>query len=292
MTEVTEAMIEAGEHAWMHRNLRDTASSPLRDAYLAMEAARSPVAPDDVVRQLGDKLDDMFGPIMQGNCGDTLDCPLTTERPWQPWERNFSGGRIGVQEQQGATENWMILHVESGGAKTTTSLRHHEAWDLALMLSPQLKARLEELFQGRKKAEAALYSLTYRGVDTDKLRAIADELDCGTDCDYGGGRGQCPKMERDGCDFADAESIRDLAAGIDLGNATVEADVLRAIDSCGGAPGPEGAEWSAGYNAVLDEVERLREALAAIMEVGGEINPSNYNHEDVRAQTTLSIVRG
>ncbi len=29
------------------------------------------------------------------------------------------------------------------------------------------------------------------------------------------------------------------------------------------------------------EIERLREALSAIMDVGGEINPSNYNHEDV-----------
>ena len=61
------------------------------------------------------------------------------DRPLQPWERNFSGGRIGVQEQQGANENWMILHVKSGGVKTTTSLRLHEAWALARMISPQLE---------------------------------------------------------------------------------------------------------------------------------------------------------
>jgi hypothetical protein len=77
--------------------------------------------------------------------------PDLIERPWQPWERNFSGGRIGVQEQQGEHENWIILHVESGIGKTTTSLKLSEAWDLALMLSPQLKARLHELLCARRK---------------------------------------------------------------------------------------------------------------------------------------------
>ncbi len=40
---------------------------------------------------------------------------------------------------------------------------------------------------------------------------------------------------------------------------------------------------AAGVTALSREVAVLREALEAIMEVGGEINPSNYNHEDVCA---------
>jgi hypothetical protein len=202
--------------------------------------------------------------------------PGSSERPWQPWERNFSGGRIGVQEQQGRDENWMILHVESGGAKTTTSLRHPEAWDLALMLSPQLKQRLAELFEQARAAEAALYNLTWRECETDLLRRIADEHDCGNDCEYGGGGGPCPRLERDGCAFAEADSLRDLAKGIDLGNAAIERDVLRVIDSCGGTRGPESQEWSDGYNAALGAVEREMKRLflkaAAIAKACGDDN--------------------
>jgi hypothetical protein len=180
------------------------------------------------------------------------------ERPWQPWERNYSGGRIGVQEQQGTDENWMILHVESGGAKTTTSLRYHEAWELALLLSPQLKARLEELFEGRRAAQNALHSLTWRECTTDTLRRIADERDCGRDCEYNSEGRACPRMEREeGCGFIDAEEIRDLAKGIDLANAGLEQDVLRVVDSCGGAEQPdESSDWNRGYGEALDAVER------------------------------------
>ncbi len=35
--------------------------------------------------------------------------------------------------------------------------------------------------------------------------------------------------------------------------------------------------------AMEREVETAREAFGAIMDVGGEINPSNYNHDDVCA---------
>jgi hypothetical protein len=38
--EPTREMIEAGERAWMSRNLNDPDSNPIRDCYLAMEAAR------------------------------------------------------------------------------------------------------------------------------------------------------------------------------------------------------------------------------------------------------------
>lgn len=141
-------------------------------------------------------------------------------RPWQPWERNFSGGRVGVQEQQGANENWMILHVESGGAKTTTSLRMHEAWDLALMISPEVKRRLDELLQQLRAANSAVHSLTNRDVDTALLRQIADEQDCGANCDYASNSAApCPRAEGDGCHAYDAESLRELAKAIDLGAA-------------------------------------------------------------------------
>lgn len=39
-TEITPEMMAAGEHAWMHRNLNDPDSHPIRDCYLAMVAAR------------------------------------------------------------------------------------------------------------------------------------------------------------------------------------------------------------------------------------------------------------
>lgn len=182
--------------------------------------------------------------------------PAIAERPWQPWERNFSGGRIGVQEQQGANENWMIVHVESGGAKTTTSLRLHEAWDFALMVSPQVKARLNELHDQVRDQRDALHALTYRSADTDLLRQIADEHDCGHDCDYAGSY-HCPKIDRDGCDLADADSLRNLAKAIDIANEATCIDVLAAIDSCGDSkPTSESDDWQRGYNDALAAAER------------------------------------
>lgn len=193
----------------------------------------------------------------------------TTERPWQPWERNFSGGRIGVQEQQGADENWMILHVESGGVKTTTSLRHHEAWVLALMISPQLKARLDELQTELRAQRDALHSLTYRGVETDLLRKLADDQDCGSNCETVGlmdrstGCHECPASDRGECGLDNAEGLRALANAIDTANAATEADVLRAIDSCGGTSDGSEPEWSRGYNDALDAAEKEVKRLFA-----------------------------
>ena len=192
-----------------------------------------------------------------------------TERPWQPWERNYSGGRIGVQEQQGPDENWMILHVESGGVKTTTSLRTQEAWDLALRLSPPLKARLDEIHKEVRDCRAAMHSLTYRKRETDLLRQIADELDCGPDCetvspmDWSTGTRECPASDRGECGLDKASGLRDLAQAIDIANAATEADVLRVIDSCGGAPDPNNPEWSRGYNEALDAAEREVKRLFA-----------------------------
>lgn len=193
---------------------------------------------------------------------------MTIERPWQSWERNYSGGRIGVQEQQGRDENWMILHVESGGVKTTTSLRLNEAWDLALLLSPQLKAELDRRHKSARAAEAALYSLTWRECDTDLLRRIADEHSCGDGCEHafgGFGLAGCSQTYRDGCRYAEADQMRALADGIDLGNATVKADVLRAIDSCGGSftAAEEANGYADGYRRALAAAKREVSRLLA-----------------------------
>ncbi len=182
---------------------------------------------------------------------------IVADRPWQPWERNYSGGRIGVRQDG----EWTIIHIESGGAVTTTSVREHEAWDMALQLSPQLKERLATLSEEARAARNALYSLTWRECDTDTLRRIADEKDCGHSCEYAGGR--CPEIDRDGCALADADSIRELAKGIDLGNTTIKADVLRAIDSCGGTfpPNDRNSGYADGYNDALAAAEREVERL-------------------------------
>ncbi len=184
------------------------------------------------------------------------------DRPWQPWERNFSGGRVGVRQQQGADETWTVLHVESGGAITTTSLRDHEAWALALLLSPRLNARLDELFKNWRAAADANHALTYRHTDTELLRAIADERDCGPYCRRQGGYAHCPMIDRGECGFSDAEQLRDLAKGIDLANATLLADVLRAVDSCGGTHAAGEEAFGRGYDAALVAVEaELRKLL-------------------------------
>lgn len=63
---------------------------------------------------------------------------------------------------------------------------------------------------------------------------------------------------------ADHEEMREILEGhfaefsaiINLGDAAVEADVLREIDSCGGTRAAESEEWFDGYNAALDAATR------------------------------------
>jgi hypothetical protein len=146
---------------------------------------------------------------------------ISPERPWQPWERNFSGGRIGVQEQQGPDENWMILHVESGIGKTTTSLRHHEAWDLALMLSPQVKERLEYLHREMRKAQDALHQFTWADTLSPLLRKVADEWDCdSSQCEFASsdmGSLSCPHIESErGCLAVEADELRQFADALEV----------------------------------------------------------------------------
>jgi hypothetical protein len=145
----------------------------------------------------------------------------SAERPWQPWERNFSGGRIGVQEQQGPDENWMVLHVESGIGKTTTSLRLGEAWDLALMISPAVKARLFELLAARRRAENALHQFKWADTLAPLLRKIAEDWDCdSSQCEFASddmGCLSCPHMDEErGCRAVEAGELREFADALEM----------------------------------------------------------------------------
>jgi hypothetical protein len=148
----------------------------------------------------------------------------TVERPWQPWERNFSGGRVGVTEQQcsdESCENWMVLHVESGIGKTTTSLRAREAWELALMLSPPLKARLEELHKRWRKTADALHRFTWADTLAPVLRKVADDWDCdSSQCEFASsdmGGLSCPHIEGEqGCRAVEAEELRQFADALEI----------------------------------------------------------------------------
>ncbi len=181
-------------------------------------------------------------------------------RPWLPSERNYSGNRVGVWHQG----EWTMLRVETSVADATMSIRQHEAWDLALRLSPALSARLDELFANARAHAAANYALTWRGCQTDLLRREADARDCGPVCEFAGlGGNQCSQLERDGCGRAEADELRELAAGIDLVNDYLLQRVLLTVDSCGGAHHPDEAEFGRGWDAALEMVEaELRKLLA------------------------------
>ena len=142
-------------------------------------------------------------------------------RQWQHWERNFSGGRVGVTEQQGENENWMVLHVESGVGKTTTSLRPDEAWDLALLLSPPMKARLEELHKRWRKTADALHQFTWADTLSPLLRKIAEDWDCdSSQCEFASsdmGGLSCPCMDDErGCRAVEADELRQFADALEV----------------------------------------------------------------------------
>lgn len=144
-----------------------------------------------------------------------------TERQWQPWERNYSGNRVGVQEQQGEHENWMILHIESGGAKTTTSLKFGEAWDLATRLSPPLAARMDDLFKKMRKAQDAMHQFTWADTIAPLLRKVADDWDCdSSQCEFASddmGGLSCPCMEDErGCRAVEANEMRQFAEALEV----------------------------------------------------------------------------
>jgi hypothetical protein len=210
------------------------------------------------------------------------------ERAWQPWERNFSGGRIGVQEQQGENENWMVLDVESGIGKTTTSLRLNEAWDLALMISPQVKARLFELLAARRRAETALHQFTWADTLSPTLRKVAEEWDCdSSQCEFASddmGGLSCPQMEREeGCRAIEAAELRQFADALEVAaplraegadSARIIAAAPKLYDGCNALLGllqlvlgrddltPE-------LRYVLETNHRIEEARAAVAKADG-----------------------
>ena len=134
----------------------------------------------------------------------------TTARPWQPHERNYSGGRFGVWHD----DDWTMLRVEAGVADATASIRKNEAWDLALRLSPAVAERLDYLFAEMKKAQNALHQFTWADTLAPVLRKVAEDWECGSDCER---RGSSMCHERgDGCRFVEAEEIRQFADALEL----------------------------------------------------------------------------
>lgn len=143
------------------------------------------------------------------------------ERPWQPFERNYSGGRFGVWHD----DEWTMLRVEAGIADATSSIRKDEAWDLALLLSPELGGRLEELHQGKRAAENALHQFKYAETIAPLLRKVADDWDCDSafcenaSSDHGGL--SCPHIDGErGCRAVEADEIRQFAAALEIRAAT------------------------------------------------------------------------
>jgi hypothetical protein len=148
------------------------------------------------------------------------------ERPWQPHERNYSGGRFGIWHDG----EWTMLRVEAGVADATASIRHHEAWDMAARLSPRLVERMEYLFAEMKKAQAALHQFTWADTLSPLLRKIADDWDCdSSQCEFASsdmGSLSCPCMEDErGCKAVEADELRQFADALEV------AAALRAIAS-------------------------------------------------------------
>lgn len=119
------------------------------------------------------------------------------------------------------SDEWIILHVRSGGVETTTSLKAHDAWPLALALSPDLASDWKALRGQVSELRQALRELKdYGGANAQLLRHVADEWDCSGSCDkfhteWDTGATVCSEEERDGCRALEAQGLRDLAQAIE-----------------------------------------------------------------------------
>lgn len=105
---------------------------------------------------------------------------------------------------------WQILYVkDSAGNTVTLSLNSHEAIQLAFAVSPGPG----ECHERARQANAAVYELSYPEARADELRHIADEIDCDGGCE-----GCSPQKQERGefCGFVSADSLRKLAAALDL----------------------------------------------------------------------------
>ena len=142
---------------------------------------------------------------------------VSAERPWLPHERNYSGGRFGVWHDG----KWTMLRVEAGIADATASIRDHEAWDLALRLSPAVKDRLDFLFKEMRKAQDALHQFTWADTLSPLLRKIADDWDCDSaQCEFASsdmGSLSCPHIEgEEGCRAVEADELRQFADALEV----------------------------------------------------------------------------
>ncbi len=132
--------------------------------------------------------------------------------------RNIGGGSFVRIWPSG---EWTILHVRSGGMETTTSLREHDAWPLALALSPALARRYEELFAEVRDLRAALFQFQHCDpANAQLLRRVAEEWDCTSSCDKfhvesDTGAMVCSEEDRAGCRSFEAQCLRDLAAAME-----------------------------------------------------------------------------
>lgn len=114
---------------------------------------------------------------------------------------------------------WRILHVKAASAVATVSLRDHEAWRVARGLSPELAKEMDRLGRRLSEAQAALWTFQNMPVEPATLRAIADEWECGADCENGHRENDtnafiCSK-DGNGCRWVEAEGLRQMAQAIE-----------------------------------------------------------------------------
>lgn len=160
--------------------------------------------------EAGDAMREAIAALRPASTAQPNSAPVDeVERVWEPYERNYSGGRFGVWHDG----DWTMLRVEAGMADATASIRKHEAWDLALRLSPDLKDHLAFLFTEMKKAQDALYHFTWAETVVPTLRKIADEWECDINCDYYGSSTCHERAE--GCRFVEADELRQFATALE-----------------------------------------------------------------------------
>ncbi len=137
---------------------------------------------------------------------------------------NCSGGEVRVWR----SGEWMVLHVKAGGAETTISLREYDADQVARHLSPGWVRNHERVWKECRETRDALWQFQHPEGAVDLLNAIADERDCGSDCERGytesdTGAFVCSK-DGDGCGWQEAEQLRDLAKAITIRGALTRPD--------------------------------------------------------------------
>jgi hypothetical protein len=163
----------------------------------------------------------MYGDVLEpeAQLWDKVADMLARLRPAEPlrWAPSWTG-RANVNLNGDAfvhiwpDNEWVIIHSRSGGVETTLSLTKSQAFDVAIGLTPELWAR----FERARTAENALYALSHPSADPATLRKIADEIDCGFDCELRQSSGPCRKAEKDGmCGFENATDLRDFADALE-----------------------------------------------------------------------------